>query len=148
MPSQYVRHQPQSQEYSNKVVGAGYLLIEYIEDTQGEMLSNTWPKKQHDVTLRTNFFAIFPGFFLSITQVYLPRIRSFVINNDGFLHMSNRPLTLEIQDLENEQIPTYMSCRFEPQSQGYQVSTEYCCRVYKLGLCKGKHTLSERAQEL
>lgn len=102
------------------MVGAGYLLIEYIEDTQGEMLSNTWPEKQHDVTLRTTFFRDLSRILLSITRVHLPRIGSFVINNDGFLRMTNRPLTLEIQDLENEEIPTYI-----PRNYTYSTVESY-----------------------
>lgn len=34
----------------------------------------------------------------------MPRIGSFVINDDGVLVLSNRPLALEIHDLENERI--------------------------------------------
>lgn len=36
----------------------------------------------------------------------MPRIGSFIIDHDGFLQLTNRPLPLEIQDLENERIPT------------------------------------------
>lgn len=85
------------------MVGAGYLLIEYIEEEQGEMLSNTWPEKHFDVRLRTNFFRDLSRIFLSITQIPLPKIDSFIIDHDGFLRLTNRPLSLEIQDLENEE---------------------------------------------
>lgn len=42
VPSNYTRHQ-----YSNTVsIGGladiGYILVEFIEETRGEMLSNTW----------------------------------------------------------------------------------------------------------
>jgi hypothetical protein len=46
---------------------------------------------------------------MALAGVPLPRIGSFVIDDDGFLSLNNRPLTVEIQDLENEQIPVDMA---------------------------------------
>lgn len=86
-------------------LGTGYLLIDYIEETQGRMLSNTWNEKRHETTLRTNLFRDLSRILLTISRVPLPRIGSFIIDDDGFLSLSNRPLTLDIQSLENEQIP-------------------------------------------
>lgn len=63
---------------------AGYLLIEYIEEKQGEMLSNTWPEKQLDVKLRTNLFRDLSRILLSVTRIPLPKIGSFVIDDNGF----------------------------------------------------------------
>ncbi|OAP55990.1 hypothetical protein AYL99_10142 [Fonsecaea erecta] len=40
-----------------------------------------------------------------MAQVPFPRIGSLIIDDDGFLQLANRPLTLEIQDLESEGIP-------------------------------------------
>ncbi|KAI9849280.1 MAG: hypothetical protein M1837_004739 [Sclerophora amabilis] len=45
---------------------------------------------------------------LSLARVPLPRIGSFTINDEGVLSLINRPLTLRLQALENEGIPTYM----------------------------------------
>ncbi|KAL1981215.1 hypothetical protein VTN96DRAFT_2967 [Rasamsonia emersonii] len=87
-------------------VGTGYLLIEYIEETRGKMLSSTWFEKHEDVKLRTNFFRDLSRILLSLARIPLPRIGSFVVDNDGFLQLTNRPLTLEIQELENEEIAT------------------------------------------
>lgn len=70
------------------------------------MLSNTWSEKQHDVGLRTNFFKGLSRILLSISRKPLPRIGSFIINTDGYLTLSNRPLSMELQELENEKIPT------------------------------------------
>ena len=91
---------------SDRVLDSSYLLIEYIEEEQGEMLSNTWFEKQHDARLRTNFFRDLSRILLSISRIPQSKIGSFVIDQDGFLRLANRPLSLEIQDLENEGIPT------------------------------------------
>ncbi|OAP64468.1 Transcriptional regulator WAR1 [Fonsecaea erecta] len=40
-----------------------------------------------------------------MTRVRFPRIGSFVIDDRGLIRLENRPLTLEIQDLENDGIP-------------------------------------------
>lgn len=70
------------------------------------MLSNTWMEGQHDLKLPTNFFRDLSRIFLNITRVPLPRIGSFIIDMDGFLRLTNRPLSIEIQQLENERVPT------------------------------------------
>lgn len=70
------------------------------------MLSNTWSEKQHDDELRRNFFRDYSRILLSISRTPLPRIGSFIINREGFLTLSNRPLSMELQELENEKIPT------------------------------------------
>lgn len=70
------------------------------------MLSNTWKGGQHDLKLRTNLLRDLSRIFLSLSRIPLPRIGSFIINNDGFLHLANRPLSVEIQQLENEKIST------------------------------------------
>ncbi|MCJ1340090.1 hypothetical protein MMC09_005384 [Bachmanniomyces sp. S44760] len=103
VPSRYVRHQNGDTIPSS--LGTGYLLIEYIEETQGQMLSNTWNDRQHESNLRKNFFRDLSRILLNVAHVALPRIGSFIIDDDGFLSLTNRPLALEIQDLENEQIP-------------------------------------------
>lgn len=69
------------------------------------MLSNSWPEKQYDMRLRANFFRDLSRILLSITRIPLPKIESFVIDHNGFLCLTNRPLSLEIQELENEKIP-------------------------------------------
>ncbi|KAJ5562194.1 hypothetical protein N7461_000955 [Penicillium sp. DV-2018c] len=70
------------------------------------MLSNTWSEKPHDVELRANFFRGLSQILLSISRTPLPRIGSFVIDKDGYLTLCNRPLSMELQELENENIPT------------------------------------------
>ena len=72
------------------------------------MLSNTWTEGRHDSKLRSNLFNDLGRIFLSLSRTPLPRIGSLVIDNGGFLCLTNRPLVLEIQQLENERIPTDM----------------------------------------
>ncbi|KAL2829548.1 hypothetical protein BDW59DRAFT_170557 [Aspergillus cavernicola] len=105
-PSKYIRHQSKNKVPECGRLNVGYLLIEYIEETKGKMLSSTWALKQDNMKLRTNFFRDLSKIYLSLSRTPLPRIGSFIINNNGFLLLDNRPLSLEIQDLENERIPT------------------------------------------
>lgn len=107
-PSFYVRHQGRNIASCHNV-DSGYLLVEYIEEIQGMMLSNTWLENQHNVKLRTNFFHHLSRILLSVSRIPLPRIGSFLIDNRGFLRLINRPLSVEIQALENENIPTDIS---------------------------------------
>ncbi|KAK2807024.1 hypothetical protein FQN50_005598 [Emmonsiellopsis sp. PD_5] len=105
LPSSFLRHQYSCMAESG-VIDAGYLLIEYIEESTGQMLSKTWREKRSDGRLRMNFFRSLSRILLSITRTKLPRIGSFLIDNGGYLQLGNRPLSVEIPDLENEQIPT------------------------------------------
>lgn len=102
MPSKYVPHTPKGE----CILQCSYLLLEYIEPSRGSMLSDTWTDNQHDIKLRTNLFRGLSHILLSIGQIPLPRIGSFIIDHKGFLVLTNRPLSVEIQQLENEKIPT------------------------------------------
>lgn len=73
------------------------------------MLSSTWPERHHDPRYRQTLFRDLSRILLSLTRIPLPLIASFVIDSDGYLQLTNRPLSLEIQDLENDSIPTDMS---------------------------------------
>ncbi|KKZ63773.1 hypothetical protein EMCG_01877 [[Emmonsia] crescens] len=105
-PSRYVRNQ--SETSGSREFDTGYLLIEYVEEAKGTMLSNTWFEKQDDAKLRSNFYRGLSRIFLSLARTPLPKIGSFVIDNNGFLRLTNRPLSIGIQDLENEEISTDM----------------------------------------
>ncbi|KAL4886507.1 hypothetical protein BJY04DRAFT_228365 [Aspergillus karnatakaensis] len=104
IPSRYVPH-PAKRDHG---VRLNYLLIEYIDPSRGSMLSNTWADHRHDVKLRTNLFHGLARILLSISRTPVPRIGSFIIDLKGFLMLTNRPLSVEIQQLENELIPTGM----------------------------------------
>ncbi|KAK2798474.1 hypothetical protein FQN50_008834 [Emmonsiellopsis sp. PD_5] len=101
VPSGYVRHQGPALDG----LKAGYVLIQYLDKSKGTMLSCTWNDKRHDKDLRANLFKGLTQIILKLAKVPVPRIGSFVINDDGFLVLSNRPLSLEIHQLEREEIP-------------------------------------------
>ncbi|KAJ9199358.1 hypothetical protein DTO164E3_4670 [Paecilomyces variotii] len=100
-PSPYVQHQIKDQTG----LGTPYLLIEYIDPSRGKMLSETWEEGRHDVTLRRNLFRGLSRIMLALARIPLPKIGAFTIDEKGYLTLSNRPLTLEIHQLENEHIP-------------------------------------------
>ncbi|KAL5365884.1 hypothetical protein BJX96DRAFT_159938 [Aspergillus floccosus] len=101
VPSKYVVHRSHLRE----TLGIGYLLIEYIDQSRGKMLSASWDQGRHNAQLRTNLFRSLSDIMLAVARTPLPRIGSFVVDEKGFLKLRNRPLTLEIQALENEHIP-------------------------------------------
>ncbi|KAH7333502.1 hypothetical protein BKA65DRAFT_527621 [Rhexocercosporidium sp. MPI-PUGE-AT-0058] len=72
----------------------------------GEMLSNTWETFRHDKTRRSNLFHGLARIILSLNKSPLAAIGSLTLNDQGFTTLANRPLTLQIQSLENEGIPT------------------------------------------
>lgn len=80
------------------------MLVEYVEQEKGEMLSSSWSTKQHDIHSRTNLYRDLSRIFLSLAKVPVSKIGSFVIDNQGYLRLANRPLFLGIQELENEKI--------------------------------------------
>lgn len=73
------------------------------------MLSSTWQERHHDPRYRHTLFRDLSRILLSLTRVPLPLIGSFAIDKAGYLQLTNRPLSLEIQDLENDCIPTDMA---------------------------------------
>jgi hypothetical protein len=103
VPSRLIPHQISGQILRD--LGTGYLLIDYIEETQGTMLSRTWNQRRHKDQLRINLFRNLSRILLTLSRIPLPRIGSFIIDDDGSLSLKNRPLSVEIHDLENEQIP-------------------------------------------
>src|SRR5580700_2489332 len=83
-------------------LGVGYLIMDYIEETDGKMLSESWEKLRHNQNRRTNLFRDLSRIILSLAQLPLPRIGSLTIDDRGILTLSNRPLTLRLHHLENE----------------------------------------------
>lgn len=69
------------------------------------MLSESWEKGRLNPTLRSNLFHGLSRILLTLARVPLPEIGSFIVDEDGYLRLSNRPLTLDIQYLENQHIP-------------------------------------------
>lgn len=80
--------------------------MDYIEETDAKMLSESWDEFQHDRTRRTNFFKDLAHIMLALSQSPLPRIGSWTIDDQGVLRLTNRPLAHQFHSLENENIPT------------------------------------------
>ena len=70
------------------------------------MLSSSWEAKRYDKNRRTNLFKDLSRIILSLGRIPLARIGSFTLDNEGVLSLTNRPLTFQLQDLENGGIPT------------------------------------------
>ena len=70
------------------------------------MLSESWEEKRQDKSRRTTLFRDLSRIMLSLGRIPLPRIGSFTLNDQGVLSLTNRPLTLRLQNLENEGVPT------------------------------------------
>lgn len=87
-------------------LGTGYIIIDYIEESDGKMLLTIWEEKRHDSTRRANLFQDLSRIMLTLSRIPLPHIASFRLDDYGLLHLDNRPLTLRLQHLENEGIPT------------------------------------------
>lgn len=70
--------------------------------------------KKTKTLYRRTFFRDLSRIFLSLARVPLPSIGSFVIDKDGYLQLTNRPLLLEIQDREiSEDAVDYEAARTE-----------------------------------
>lgn len=106
IPSRYVPHWRRTGKVEDDRLDIGYLLIEYVEGVRGKMLSSSWALKRDESKLRTNLFRDLSRIYLSLFKAPLPRIGSFIIDNNGFLRLENRPLYVGIQELENEHIST------------------------------------------
>lgn len=100
LPCRYVNYNRQN------ITEHGYLIMDYIETTDTEMLSETWTSHCQDQELRSNLFRDLSRIILSLTQLPLPRIGSWTIDDRGFLTLTNRPSIHQFHSLENEHIPT------------------------------------------
>ncbi|KAJ5515609.1 hypothetical protein N7527_007169 [Penicillium freii] len=83
--------------------------MDYIGNSEVQMLSETWDEDRHEQVKRTNLFRGLSRMMLSLSQIPLPRIGSWTLNSNGALRLSNRPLTLRLHQLENGGIPTNIS---------------------------------------
>lgn len=82
----------------------GYLVIEHVDE--GKMLSETWKEQRVDENRRVNLFQGLSRILLSLAKLPLPRIGSWTMDNQGVLSLTNRPLTFQLQQSENLNIPT------------------------------------------
>ncbi|KAL2871679.1 kinase-like domain-containing protein [Aspergillus lucknowensis] len=96
----------------------GYMIISFMK--AGNMLSDTW--KMHLLegkVRRKTLFRDLANIMISLNRTPLPRIGSLTLNNKGGISIVNRPLTLRLQTLENEGIPTI------PRDSTYQAIEPY-----------------------
>ncbi|KAJ5721484.1 uncharacterized protein N7483_009418 [Penicillium malachiteum] len=107
-------------DYSEKSADVGYLLIEYIEQSRGAMLSTSWNDCRNDMRLRTNFMRDLARILLKMSSIPLPCNGYFTIDRSGDLALNNRPLTMQLQILENENIPASL-----PQEYTYSTVDSY-----------------------
>ncbi|PNY29608.1 Uncharacterized protein TCAP_00474 [Tolypocladium capitatum] len=102
VPSQYIRTP------SNYFLRTGYVILDYIEPTTGQMLSATWKSHSNDTERRRNLFRGLSRLVLSVSRIPLPRIGSWCCHEDGSITLSNRPLTCGVIILENDGAPRVM----------------------------------------
>lgn len=84
----------------------GYLLIEHVDE--GSMLSESWKDHRGDHGRRARLFRDLSRIMLSLAKVPLLRIGSWTVDDQGALSLTNRPLTFQLHQLENRQIPTHI----------------------------------------
>ena len=78
-PSRYV----QLRHKSPAPLSVGYILIEYIERSQGKMLSESWEEGRYNAQLRMNLFRGLSRTLLALARTPLPKIGSFVLDKGG-----------------------------------------------------------------
>lgn len=82
---------------------SGYLIL---GEAEGEPLHQSWEAHRHDKFYRSRLFHSLARISLSLNKSPLPRIGSLTFDSRGTISLSNRPLTLYLQMLENEGIPS------------------------------------------
>ncbi|RDL34710.1 Uncharacterized protein BP5553_07838 [Venustampulla echinocandica] len=112
IPCQYLIRQPPYK------LEAGYLIVDCVDE--GTMLSESWETQRHDLDRRTNLFRDLSRIILSLNRLPFPRIGSLTIDDRGVIDLINRPLTCELQQLENLDIPTDI-----PRDQTYSTTDTY-----------------------
>jgi hypothetical protein len=100
LPCPYICHQ------RSIMLESGYLVMDYIGNSDVQMLSETWDEHRHQRDKRMNLFKGLSRIMLSLSRVPLPRIGSWTLDSNGALRLSNRPLTLRLHQLENGGIST------------------------------------------
>lgn len=82
----------------------GYLVIEHV--AEGKMLSESWKQHHGDQDRMSNLCRDLSRIMLSLAKVPLPRIGSWTMDDQGVISLTNRPLTFQLHELENRNIPT------------------------------------------
>jgi hypothetical protein len=77
-----------------------------VSEAKGEPLHKSWEDHRHDKSYRSRLFRGLARISLSLNENPLPRIGSLILDSRGLITLSNRSLTLYLQMLENEGIPS------------------------------------------
>ncbi|KAF2812184.1 uncharacterized protein BDZ99DRAFT_383189 [Mytilinidion resinicola] len=80
----------------------GYMILEFIGPSRGQMLSDSWTESREDSTKKKNLFRGIARLMLSLARVPQLRIGSFRYHDDGSISLSNRPLSCSTIILEND----------------------------------------------
>ena len=83
-----------------------YLLIGNVDAEGSTMLSQSWDEHWRDPQRRQNLFRDLSRIMLSVGRIPQPRIGSFTFDENGSLSLTNRPLMMQLNQLENEAIDT------------------------------------------
>ncbi|PKS08177.1 hypothetical protein jhhlp_005453 [Lomentospora prolificans] len=78
----------------------GYLILEFIDQDSGRMLSQVWKDGCSDENKMKNLFRSLSRLILSVGRIPQPRIGSFTFNSDGAITLTNRPLTCSMAIME------------------------------------------------
>ncbi|OJD22690.1 hypothetical protein ACJ73_05963 [Blastomyces percursus] len=114
MPLLWIRHrQPPSNYIPNHTPMfqnrfGSYLVMDYIEESEGQMLSKTWNEYRGDEKRLTNLFNGLSRLRLVMSRIKLTKIGSFTVDDNGLLRLANRPLTSMLQESENTGIPMHI----------------------------------------
>jgi len=101
--------------------------MEYIGTPEVQMLSETWDENCHYQDKRANLFRDLSRIMLSLSRAPLARIGSWTLDPDGFLRLSNRPLTLRLHQLENGGIPANITrSSTYPSADAYYIDLLSC----------------------
>jgi Phosphotransferase enzyme family len=82
---------------------SGYVVL---SEAKGEPLHKSWEDHRHNKSYQSRLFRGLARIFLSLNEKPLPRIGSLALDSRGVITLSNRPLTLYLQKLENDGIPS------------------------------------------
>ncbi|QSS64187.1 hypothetical protein I7I51_01252 [Histoplasma capsulatum] len=83
----------------------GYILIDWIESDESQMLSYTF-NKPHTEAQTQNLYRSMSRIMISLAKIPQSRIGSWTIDNVGQISLSNRPMFCHLHQLENWTIPT------------------------------------------
>ncbi|OIW33075.1 hypothetical protein CONLIGDRAFT_628013 [Coniochaeta ligniaria NRRL 30616] len=111
IPSHYVRRGLRNP------FDSGYMIL---SEAKGRTLAVSWEKHRHDKAYRQRLFRDLARICLSMNRTPLPRIGALRFNSNGVVTLSNRPLNMYFQMLENEGIPSGI-----PQQRTYSSVEPY-----------------------